>query len=234
MKNLIVLVVVFLMSCGIAFAEWKGDITLGGNLKSGNEKKVNLSLGAKAVQKIGKERYSGSFLYNYAEQDNELTARNIYGSVKYDHFLTEKKYGYISLEMLKDNFKNLNLRAIVGPGLGYQVWEDNLRSFSVEAGLAYFSEDVKIGEDNQWVTARLGSNFSQKLSKVVTISNSLTINPSLKEFKEYKLRSESSLTSTLSENWNVKLSKIWQYDSEPSAGIQNTDMTWILGLQYDF
>lgn len=213
---------------------WEGDITLGGTLQSGNTDKTSISLGAKATQRTGDERYSGQVLYNYAEEDDELSARNIYGTLKYDRFIVEQIYGYLSVELQKDKlFKNLNLRTIIGPGVGFQIWDTKGRSLSVEGGISYFSEDIEIGEDKQWLTARLGSNFRQKVSESIAFFDSLVVNPSVENFGEYILRNEASLNSVLSENWSIKLSNVLQYDSE-AIDVHKTDSSWTLGLQYNF
>ena len=45
-------------------------------------------------------------------------ARNTFGAMKFDHFFTDNFFSALSLELLKDDFKDLNLRAILGLGLG--------------------------------------------------------------------------------------------------------------------
>ena len=214
--------------------KWKGNVNIGATTQSGNTDRSSASAGAEAVRKTEKERFSLRFLYNYAEEDDEVSARNAYGAGKYDYFFTKKLYGYIGIELLHDEFKNLNLRTIVGPGVGYQVWDDPVKSLSVEGGFSYFSEDLKEGEDDQWVTARLASDISYNVKETVNLSDRFIIYPSLEDLGEYQLRNEAALTSAIGGNLALKLSNILEHNSDPPDDVEKSDWQWILGIQYDF
>jgi putative salt-induced outer membrane protein YdiY len=215
-------------------SRWKGSVTLGAGLQSGNTDRATVSLGAEATRRTEQDRFGLRFLHNYAEEDDEITARNTYGALKYDYFITKVLYGYLGVELLNDKFKDLNLRTVVGPGFGYQVWDDPVKSLLFEAGLAYFSEDLKEGEDEQWITARLASNFSYRILDTVVFTDQLVIYPNLEDIGQYQLRNESALTSILGSGWSLKLANILERDSDPPEGVKKHDLYWITGLQYGF
>ena len=214
--------------------QWKGAINLGGSVQTGNISRATASVGAEAARKTEKDRFSLRFLFNYAEEKSDVTTRNAYGALKYDYFFTKKLFGYLSTELLTDEFKDLNLRAIAGPGIGYQIWDDKVKSLSVEAGVSYVWEDRKLGQDDNWATARMSADFWYKFGKIVTFSDLLIIYPSLKQGGEYFLRNEAALTSPLGAGWALRLANIWDRDSDPAPGILKDDLTWILSLQYTF
>ena len=213
---------------------WKGAVNLGGSVQTGNISRATASVGAEAARKTDKDRFSLRFLFNYAEEKSEVTTRNAYGGLKYDYFFTKKLFGYLSTELLTDEFKDLNLRAIAGPGIGYQIWDDKVKSLSVEAGVSYVWEDRKVGQDDNWATARISADFWYKFGKIVTFSDLLIIYPSLKRGGEYILRNEAALTSPLGAGWALRLANIWDRDSDPAPGILKDDLAWILSLQYTF
>jgi len=136
--------------------------------------------------------------------------------------------------LLSDEFKDLNLRAIAGPGVGYQIWDDPVKSLLFEGGVSYVWEDRKIGNDENWAAARLSGDFWYKFGKVVTFSDLIIIYPSLKKGGEYTLRNEAALTSPLGAAWALRLANIWERDSDPPPGILKDDLTWLLSLQYSF
>jgi putative salt-induced outer membrane protein YdiY len=215
-------------------AKLTGNITLGGAYQSGNTKRRNFSVAADASIKGERDRFGIRFLFNYADEKEEVTARNIYGSLKYDYFFTKRFYGYLGLEMQKDRFKDLNLRTIVGPGVGYQVWDDPVKFLLFEAGLAYYSEDRRVAEDDSWVAARLAAAFRYTLSKYLTFSDRLEIYPSLANSNDFTLRNEAAILSPIGAGWSLKLANILEYDNDPPVNVSKTDVTWILGLQYSF
>ncbi len=214
--------------------EWSGNVSAGGSSQSGNTDRASVSIGAEAVKESEIDRASFKLLYNYAEEGGSMSARNVFGSLKYDYFFTEKFYGYMSVEMLSDSFRNIKLRTVVGPGVGYQLWDSEAGSLLLELGAAYFSEDLNEGEDDSWATSRAAATLKWRLAKKLDFSDSLVLNNRLEEPSDYQLRNEATLTSAIVTDWALKLSNIIEYDSEPPTGIKSTDTTWILALQYSF
>jgi len=213
---------------------WTGSVTVGANLQSGNTDRASASVAAGAERRTDRDRFSLGFLYNYGKENDQLTVRNTYASGKYDYFFTKKLYGYLALELLNDQFQDIDLRTTVGPGIGYQIWDDPIKSLAFEGGVSYVSENLRVGEDNDYFAARLGLNLRYNLFKSVVFTNRLLYFPSLEQFSTYTLRNEAAVTTPLGAQWALKLANIYQYNSEPSPGLGNTDSQWILGLQYSY
>jgi ribosome maturation factor RimP len=140
-------------------SKWTGSITLAGNAQTGNVHRNGASLILDASRKTQIDRFSLGYQFNYAHEDDGVTARNHYGFLKYDYFFTQKFYGFLGMELLSDTFRDLKLRVSVGPGAGYQIWDDAIKFLSVEAGLSYINETHEIGDDNDFLTLRLGVTF---------------------------------------------------------------------------
>ena len=140
-------------------SQWSGSVVAAGNYQTGNTDRSALRLGLDADRRSDKDRFSMRFLYDKSNENGMLTSRSFYGALKYDYFFTNKFYGYLGVELLNDKFKDLDLRTIVGPGVGYQVWDVPKQALAVEAGLTYFSEDYKIANDKSWISARFAANY---------------------------------------------------------------------------
>jgi putative salt-induced outer membrane protein YdiY len=215
-------------------SKWTGNIHFGGNYQTGNTELLNASFGAQAARQSKTDRFSMRFLYNYAEEDGDLTARNAYGALKYDYFFTKKLYGFLSLEMLNDTFKDINLRTAVGPGAGYQLREDDL-DLALELGVTYFSEDRQRAPDDRWFTGRVSAILGWLITQSIRFEDVLIVYPEFQELGEFQLRNDASVNTTLFANWSLRLGNILQYDSSPgSPGVKKTDSTWVLALQYNF
>jgi len=214
--------------------KWKGAVVVAGNYQTGNTERSALRLSADAVRKGDKERFSMNFIYDLAEENKALASRSVYGSLKYDYFFTKKFYGYLGVELLSDRYKDINLRTVVGPGVGYQIWDEQRKALAVEAGIAYFSEDLKVGDDKSWVAARLAGNYMYKITDTITFTDNLILYPSLEKASDFKLRNEAAIATALGAGWSMKLANVLDYDNEPVAGIKKTDSVLLLGLQYAF
>lgn len=215
-------------------SRWTGSVSIGAGQQSGNTERTNLTAGFDATRKTAQDRFSLRFLHNYAKEEQNVTTRSYFAAGKYDYFFTTRFYGYIGIELLKDKVKNLNLRASLGPGVGYQFWDDAVKSLSAEAGLAYFSEDLAEGEDRDWITARLAGSLSYRVLDTVIFTDQLVLYPSLENAKDFKLRNEAALTSPLAAGWSLKLANILDHDSNPPEDIERNDWYSTLALLYGF
>ena len=214
---------------------WNGNFFLGGSIQSGNVELTSISGGFEAERNWENDRLSLRAIHNYSEQDGDITSRNTFGAFKLDHFFTENVYSLLSTELLKDEFKNLNLRAIIGAGVGYNLWRNSdRRNLEFEAGLTYFSEDLREGEDERFMSARLASNFMYKFFENVKFENFFLAYPNLESPSEYRLRNQASVNTTLMGNWSLKLTHIFDYNSNPAQNIKKADQTFIFSLQFSF
>ena len=99
---------------------WNGNISLGGNVKSGNTESVTVNLSLAALREWESDRFQFRFFYNYEEDNNTLSGRDFFGTMKFDHFFTKKFFNALSLEIKGDEFKDLKLRTTIGLGVGYR------------------------------------------------------------------------------------------------------------------
>lgn len=215
-------------------AAWNGSVSIGGNLQTGNTDRMSVAASAEAVRKSDIDRTNFKLLYNYAEEADSMTVRNLYGALKYDYFFTGRTYGFVSVEMLSDRFRDIRLRTVTGPGVGYQVWDEKTRALSLEIGAAYFAEDLVTGLDDSWATSRAAFSLRWRLNGSLEFTDAFVLSNRVDDMADYQMRNEAAVTTGLGASWALKLSNIMDYDSEPSAGVRSTDIFWILALQYAF
>jgi putative salt-induced outer membrane protein YdiY len=214
--------------------KWTGVVAAGGNLQRGNTDRGSGFITAEANRRTEKDRMKFRYLFNYGEEDGKVTTRNHYGEAKYDYFFTKKFFGYIGLELYNDKFKDTKLRTFVGPGVGYQVWEDPVKSLLFEAGLSYFNLDRYEGEDQSGLTARLGWDFRYHILKWLIFTDGFQFYPTIGEGGDYFFRNEAALNVPLSARWSLKFANIVDYNSNPTPGFERTDVQYIGALQYSF
>lgn len=213
---------------------WSGSFSLGGTVQTGNVERTSISGGFDAKREWEHDRFMMRLLHNYAADSGTVTARNTFGAMKFDHFFTESFFTGLSLEMLKDKFKDVNLRTIAGLGLGYRIWNDAKKTLEVEAGVTYFSEDLNVGMDDQFAAGRIGITYSYQVLENLVFKDFMLYYPSFKKPKEYRLRNEASLVSQLGSGWSVKLAHIFDQNSDHSPTVEGNDHQFIFAIQYSF
>jgi putative salt-induced outer membrane protein YdiY len=214
--------------------KWTGSITVGANRQKGNTDETSVSVGARATRRTEKDRFNIRFLYNYSEESGNLTERNAYGRIKYDYFFTKRFYTYFGVETEYDKFKDLDLRAIVGPGLGYQVLEDSTKSLALEGGLTYHIEQYGEDEDDEWYESRFAIQFNYKIFKNLFFSNDFVNYRRIDHISNYRLRNEAELKTNLGTHFALKVINIYEYDSDSAEDTRKEDQQWILGIEYSF
>lgn len=215
-------------------AKWSGKFSLGASQQQGNVDRATYTIGGEGGLHLGKDEFGLRFLTFYAEDNGDVTARNTFGKFSFKHFFGKKWYWNMNAEGYKDTFKNLNLRLSIGPGAGFQIWNDLKKKLSIEAGVTYFSEDLKQGNDKQYSSARMAGDFSYHFTDSLNFNNNFVVYPSLENTDEYILRNQASISQKIGAGWALQLTHIFDYNNNPATGIQKDDFNTVLGLQYDF
>jgi putative salt-induced outer membrane protein YdiY len=220
--------------------KWHGNVNAGGYLQSGNVDRAGGSFSVEALRRTENDRFKLRYIFNYAEEDGSTTARNHYGEIKYDYFFTKKFYGFIDTELLNDKFSDTKLKTFVGPGIGYQLWDDPVKSLLFEAGFSYFNWNRYEGQDTDGISARLGFDFRYNIFKWLSFTDKYVFYPTIGEGGIYFWRNEAALNIPLGEipslggRWSLRFANIIDYNSSPTPGFERMDIQWIGGLQFSF
>jgi len=221
-------------------SKWHGSVAAGGYIQSGNIERAGASFSAEALRKTGSDRIKLRYIFNYAEDHDEVTTRNHYGEVKYDYFFTKKFYGFVGTELLNDKFNDTKLKTFVGPGIGYQLWDDPVKSLLFEAGLSYFNWDRYEGLDEDGISGRFGFDFKYNIFKWLTFTNRYVLYPTIGKGGIFFWRNEAALNIPLGEipslggRWSLRFGNIIDYNSHPAPDFKRTDIQWTGGLQFSF
>ena len=220
--------------------KWHGNVAAGGYLQSGNTDRAGFSFSAEALRRTENDRFKFRYLFNYAENDGEVNTRNNYGDIAYDYFFTKKLFGFVGIELYNDKFSDTKLRTFVGPGIGYQLWDDPVKSLLFDTGLSYFNWDRYQGQDTAGIAARLGFDFRYNIFKWLSFTDRYVFYPTIGEGGMYFWRNEAALNIPLGEipflagRWSLKIANILDYNSDPAPGFKRLDVQWIGGLQFSF
>jgi len=213
---------------------YSGVFNLGGSLNSGNTDTKALNVATRFQVKTHKYRFTIEAKYNYGEANEVTSARNSTGSLKYDFFTTKKTYSYAHSLTEQDSFANLNLRNTEGLGLGYQFFDTRLLNLFAEAGISYFNEDVKVGEDNRdaagrWAAGLEWEAFPKRLKLFHRQEGYYRFN-----VNSMVLRTEQGFRVPLLDRIAANFEVDYRFNSSPEAGKNNSDLNLILGFTYEY
>ena len=214
---------------------YTGDIQAAASLTSGNSDTVSGNLSGKFVARSKKQRLTLRAGWNYAEDTGKVSARDANGSVKYDFFPLEKLYTYVNSLLEYNSFQDLNLRATMGGGLGYQFFENDRESLAFELGVSYVNVDYNNAADDAYAAGRWSVNAEYKvIPDRISLFHFHEGYFGFEDIQNLYLRTEQGVRFTIIKDFYSTFQANLTYDNAPAAGTEDTDTTLLFGLGYNF
>lgn len=218
--------------------EWKRDVSLGFTLTDGNTEKEQLSVKGVIQKTSDLDDFLASIDIFRSSTNGDTDAQNWTALGRYaynfgDDLMWFSSYG---LTVDHDKFADIDWRATPKAGLGRWFSKDsdgNDWNAYLEGSLGYEVTEFYDAEDTEETVFILHAWGEKNIFDNAKIVQDLTIIPSLEE-DGVRIKSETALTNPLSENLDLSIRYIVDYDSEPPAGVEETDTQLITGIKYSF
>lgn len=221
---------------------YNGNLNFGASVADGNTQTKTASFSGEFVARSKRQRLTLRAAWNYAEDQDGLTARNTKGSMKYDFFVTERFFLFASALFEEDKFQDLNLRTALAAGPGYQFiqegdfteeWLSGLEAYG-EVGLAFFDEDFKRGEDQRYLSARWAVKIDWAILPKLTLFHNHEGYPGLEDASDLYITTETGVRLNIWANFIATLQVNWRWDNTPSPGFERSDTLYLMTLGYAF
>lgn len=217
------------------YGQWHGSIAAGATFANGNTDRTTFNASAKAVNRREKDRRTGEFLWNYAEEEDSITERRVYGLAKYDYFVNDKLYYLGQATGEANDASALDLRLIFSAGAGYQFYNEETWKFAGEAGLSYIDEDFEgTADDDEYPAARLAYIADWKPKEHWSLGQKTEVFPSLEDSDDVTARVDTNAKVNLSERMFFQAQWIITWDNTPPSGASGTDSLLLLMLGWTF
>jgi putative salt-induced outer membrane protein YdiY len=217
---------------------WAGGANVGFALTLGNSQSKNLALAFNANRKTLHDKlgiYAGTI---YATNDAagavpRTIANTEQGGIRYDHDLTPRLFAFAGADFQADSLQTLDLRSVLGGGLGLHVIKREATTLDLLAGANYTHEKYAAFTRN-FAAITLGDEFTHKLHASTLFTQSLYFYPNLSDTGQYR--------GTFSLGTVTRMSKWlgWQnafgdtYVSDPPVGKKKNDIVFTTGLNVSF
>ena len=219
---------------------WSGSLTAGGQFERGNSVTdeahsfIELTRRGETDRLRLRASYEGDRNTDRAGRGTTDT-RTIRGSTQYDYFIGERLYLFQSNSGEKDGVVDLDLRLVIGAGTGFQWVERKDLEFSTDLGIAWTDEQYRDSAfDDDFVTGILRWNFFRPLGPIFSVFQRAEYRPSLEELDVMTVEATTGLRSDLTQTFFLEAKIVWEYDSEPSTGVDRQDVDYLFSLGYRF
>ena len=220
-------------------ADWSGLANIGTSFKKGNgeNKRVDLDATTKAVWE-NKDRLGFSAYYKY-EDDNDIETVDERGfSTYFDDFIDEKLFINYNGRIENDDIAGVDLRSVIGIGLGHQLFDTESLKVSYSLGPSYLIEETKIVTGDETEKA-LSYNWKFDLEKhlkndmAVLYHNHTWLAPA-NETGDFVFDSHTGARIPLRDKLVASIDIEHDIDQSAEAGVSESDTKYSLKLGYEW
>jgi hypothetical protein len=214
---------------------WKGNVSLSGSFRSGNTDQVLGALRAAAERNWEYDKLSFALEALYGKSEGTKTNESLFVKGRWDHFWSEKLYGYAQLDALHDQIQDIDVRAVASVGVGYVVWKDSDDELlALEGGVSGIYTRFGNGDDPLSPAARAAATFKEIIFKDVRFTQEAEFLLPIDDPSAFLVRARTALGVPLAEGWAMKTSLDVNYTADPAVGRRPFDILFLVGIEYQF
>ena len=217
---------------------WSVTADFGLATAQGNAETTTLSTGAEAVRKTGFDKTTLNFAQIYSTQSTTepfgTTANRISGIARYDRDLTKRLFAYGGAAFDFDEFQDLDLRSVLGGGLGWHIIARERHTWDFAVGLNWNREKFSTGLVRNSAELSLAEKSEHLFGTHLKLFQGLTVLPNLSDSGEYRVSFDGGVDFKLNSflSWTVVASD--RFISNPLAGNLKNDLLFTTGLKVSF
>jgi putative salt-induced outer membrane protein YdiY len=233
---------------------WSGMFDLGLSITEGNSSNAALTIAGKASRIVPKNKLTLYYTSIYGRDSNQspalTTANAIHGGVRDEFNLRPRVYAFVFTDFDEDALQHLELRNVVGAGLGYHVLKSKKTQFDVFGGASFNQEYfgaytttnpapppaliTVASQARRSAEIVAGETLSTKLGPRTTLSEQLSIFPNLSSTGEYRVTFDANATTKIKSWLGWQTTFCDRYISDPPLGLQGNDILLSTGLRLTF
>ena len=213
---------------------WEAGATISFALTRGNSETRNLALAFNADRKTLHDKlslYANSIRSNNDAPDAvpTTTANTNQGGIRYDHDITARLFAFVDADFQSDSLQTLDLRSILGGGLGFHAIKSEATTLDLLGGFNYTHESYS-AFSRSFAAATLGEEFAHKLHGNTALTQSLYFYPNLSDTGEYRTSFNLGTVTKINKwfGWQNSFGDI--YVSNPPLGKRKNDLIFTTGL----
>lgn len=217
---------------------WTGTGTVGFAGTAGNAKTLTFTSGinAERITNTDKTALYFSFIKASARINNENqdTAEAVRGGISYGHNVNSRLFLSAFNDYEYDRFQSLDLRFVIGGGLGFHAVKNERSRLDLVAGAAYNRSRFSTPLLRESAELYWGDEYSLKLNAATSLVQSYRMFNNLTDTGTYRVNFDIGLNTKLLKwlSWNVSLSD--RYLSNPAPGRKTNDFLYTTGLGITF
>ncbi len=214
---------------------WKGLAELGLTGATGNTSQSTFMAGLRAEHKTDELVKNIDFSFRRTEQSDAVTEEKsrLEGRLTWPE-LDSAWRTFLQGSIERDKFAQYDHRLAVAGGRGY-AWEDTEETFLEGRFGLGVSKELGSPDDGIVPEGVLGLDYRHNYSKVESVTSTVELYPSLKDFGDYRALVRAAWEHKLAETspWVFRVGGEDRFDKTPGTAKHN-DLTYFISLGYTF
>jgi len=223
---------------------WEGGVNVGFGLTAGNSETKNLALAFTGVRTGLHDKLSLYADSVYSSNDlapgsTRVTSNTNKGGARYDRDIIPRMFGFVNADFFTDALQDLNLRSVVGGGLGWHAIKRPSTTFDILGGLVYTRENYTQLAPlprliHSFAAAQIGDELMHKVAKSTVITQRAYFFPNFNEGGEYRATFDFGTVTKINKwlGWQNTFGDV--YVTNPPTGKKKNDLVFTTGLNIAF
>jgi len=217
---------------------WAGSANFGLASAQGNSRTTTFSTTAAVARAVAKNKTALYFNQVYARQSTTApfgtTANRISGGIRQDRDLTPKIFLFGTADFDYDQFLDLDLRSVLGGGVGFHVWKSKKGYFDTGLGVAWNREKFTNMPIRNSTELLAYEEFGYTPFTRLKLFERFTFYPNLSDTGEYRFAFDANATVPITKwlEWRLGLNN--RYLSNPPVGRKTNDLLITTGVGITF
>jgi hypothetical protein len=217
---------------------WKGGIDLGFALTGGNIRTTNLAIAFNALRPTSTDKLTLYANTVYASNNApgatpSTTANNAHGGIRYDRNITPRLFPFVNGDFDSNALQDLNLRPLVGGGLGFHAIKSDTTTLDFLGGANYTRESYTTFTRNS-AALTSGDEFMHKFGASTVLIQKFFFYPDMSDLGQYHVTFNVGTVTKLNKwlGWQNSFDDI--YVTNPPIGKKKNDIIFTTGLNIAF
>ncbi|MBT8489586.1 MAG: DUF481 domain-containing protein [Deltaproteobacteria bacterium] len=204
---------------------------------SGNSDNETMSGKLETKREEAVNRYYGKANVFRAEDNNNDTANKWLLDGRWERVLSDRLYGFLTANYLKDKFSGYKYRVGGGPGVGYEIVKTKDHTLKGSVAVLYYHDRYSVGPEksDDYVSGKAAISYEWQIWDNLKFKEDAYYLVSFEDTQKYFINSETALEVKIKEKVSLGISYIINYQNEPpSNNIKQTDKIFLTSLIIDF
>lgn len=217
---------------------WAGNASLGLAGVTGNASTLTFTGALKAARETKTDKTSiyfnaikASALVNGANED---TAQAVRGGIAYNRNISPRVFASAFNDWEYDKFQDLDLRFVVGGGVGFHALKTERSTLDLLAGADYNHSRFSTPLTRNSAEIYWGDDYTFKMNSATSLLQSFRMFNDLTNTGDYRVNFDIGASTKVSKwlNWDLSLSD--RYLNDPAPGRKTNDFLYSTGIGISF